>query len=60
MAEPITLTVCTDYNVGTPAGRFEYLIRQGARILARRGLYPSYGAAKRAGIRAAQPFLAAD
>jgi hypothetical protein len=58
--ENISLVVCRDYRLHGKV--FEYVITadDGEVLLDRKGFFRSYAAAKKAGIEAAQPFMAAS
>ncbi|HUN01052.1 MAG TPA: hypothetical protein PLI96_11295 [Halothiobacillus sp.] len=46
----LSMSVGRDYNL---YGAYEYCIYQGEKIIARKGFFKSYSAAKRAGLKAA-------
>ena len=52
--DAITMSVGRDYSVGALASWYEFIVYRGEDIAARRGGFTSYGAAKRAGLKAAQ------
>lgn len=51
----ITMSVGRDYRM---SGRYEYVIYRGEQVIARAGLFQSATQARRAGVKAAQPYVA--
>lgn len=52
---PLELTVGRDYRSGS---QYEYCLYEGEELVARRGFFPSYASAKRAGVAAARAVYA--